>query len=95
MPRVLVAARKRVAEADRTAYRRAAAELAGRFEARGQHLWVFRSAADPGLVLEFREGKHADALGPADTAEAGLCEQIDRLARVMEPAAHWEEWPQE
>lgn len=93
MARVLVAARKRVAEPDRAAYRRVVAELAARFEARGQHLWVFRSPDDPGLVLEFREASSPEALAPADDLEAALDRRVESLAAASQPPGVWEEWP--
>lgn len=93
MVRVLSAARARVALARQPDYRRAAAQLAARLETRGQHLWVFRSVSDPEMLLEFREGRDARALEPADAEEAALSARLAQVAQYGPAEALWEELP--
>jgi hypothetical protein len=53
--RVLTASRVRVPAASETEYLGTLRELSRFAAARGQRIWVFRSAADPRLFLEFSE----------------------------------------
>jgi hypothetical protein len=53
--RVLSVARVRVAAAHETEYLRTLGALADLMRPRGQRIWVFRDAKDPGLFLEFTE----------------------------------------
>jgi hypothetical protein len=62
-------------------------------ERRGQHLWVFRSVSDPEMLLEFREGRDARALEPADSDEVALSAELSRLARYDSVEPLWEEMP--
>ena len=93
MARVLSAARARVALARQPEYRRMAAQLAARLKPRGQHLWLFRSVSDPELLLEFREGRDAGALEPADSEEAALSTRLAQVAQYAPAEALWEEIP--
>lgn len=92
MPRVLAATRARVSAEHQPEFRRVAAALAARFEERGQHLWIFRSMADPELLLEFREGRDPVSLAPAGD-EAALQAQLQKLARYDGAEPLWEEFP--
>ncbi|HEX9894512.1 MAG TPA: hypothetical protein VGA78_11345 [Gemmatimonadales bacterium] len=93
MPRVLLARRTRVTLAAQPIYRRAAAELAARFAGRGQHVWVFRSTADPELLLEFREAKDPAGLEPAAREEAALDARLHAVAEYDTGEPLWEEFP--
>ncbi|HET7040531.1 MAG TPA: hypothetical protein VFI13_00870 [Gemmatimonadales bacterium] len=85
MPRSLSAARVRVA-ADREAeWLAVAARLAGLLEARGQHLWVFRSEQDPRLWLEFSES--GDRAGHRSVAERTV-EELSLEARLRTLATY-------
>jgi len=92
--RVLTAARVAVS-ADRTADWLAVIEvLARRLAARGQHLWIFRSAEAPGVFLEFTEGQDGAthrAQGPADLEEANLEARLRGLAEY-DPLTSVEQW---
>jgi hypothetical protein len=55
MPRVLTASRVRVPAPHETDYLATLRELAQFAGARGQRIWVFRSAGDPRLFIEFSE----------------------------------------
>lgn len=55
MARVLTASRVRVATPNEADYLSALRDLVPFAEARGQRIWVFRSARDPRLFLEFSE----------------------------------------
>src|SRR5881227_2858583 len=55
MPKVLTAARVRVAPQDETEYVNTLRELSQFAEARGQRIWLFRNAKDPRLFIEFSE----------------------------------------
>ena len=57
MPRVLTAARVTVAPEHAGEYLELIHQLAAIGEERGQHLWVFRSMAHPGMFLEFSESR--------------------------------------
>ncbi len=57
MPRVLTAARVTVAPEHAGEYLELIHQLAVIGEDRGQHLWVFRSMASPGMFLEFSESR--------------------------------------
>ena len=54
-PRVLTASRVRVPATSEVDYFATLRELRRFAEARGQKIWVFRSAADPQLFIEFSE----------------------------------------
>ena len=92
MPRVLAATRVRVSAEHQPEFRRVAATLAARFGERGQHLWMFRSMADPELLLEFREGADPDSV-VATGEEAALHSQLQTLARYDRAEPLWEEFP--
>ena len=55
--RVLTASRVRVAASGETDYLATLRELSRFAEARGQRIWVFRSAVDPQLFIEFSESR--------------------------------------
>jgi hypothetical protein len=55
MPKVLTAARVRVAASNETEYVSTLRELSQYAEARGQRIWLFRNAKDPRLFIEFSE----------------------------------------
>jgi hypothetical protein len=55
MPKVLTAARVRVAAQYETEYVNTLRELSQFAEARGQRIWLFRNAKDPRLFIEFSE----------------------------------------
>src|SRR5256885_13597784 len=55
MPKVLTAARVRVAAQNETEYVNTLRELSQFADARGQRIWVFRNAKDPRLFIEFSE----------------------------------------
>jgi len=57
MPKVLTAARVRVPAANELDYFATLRELAQFADARGQRIWVFRSAKDPRLFIEFSESQ--------------------------------------
>jgi len=54
-PRVLTASRVRVPATSEVDYFATLRDLRRYAEARGQKIWVFRSAADPQLFIEFSE----------------------------------------
>ncbi len=95
MPRVLTAARARVAAEHEAEYLGLLEVLTRRLAARGQHLWVFQDRSDPRIFLEFTEGtddaSHR-AAGPADAEEATLEGRLLALATYDE-ARHvrWDE----
>jgi hypothetical protein len=55
MPKVLTAARVRVAAQNETEYVNTLRELSQFAEARGQRIWLYRNAKDPRLFIEFSE----------------------------------------
>jgi len=55
MPKVLTAARVRVAASNESEYVSTLRELSQFAEARGQRIWLFRNAKDPRLFIEFSE----------------------------------------
>lgn len=55
MPKVLTAARVRVAAQNETEYLNTLRELSQFADARGQRIWLFRNAKDPRLFIEFSE----------------------------------------
>jgi hypothetical protein len=55
MPKVLTAARVRVAAQHEKEYVDTLRELSQFAEARGQRIWLFRNAKDPRLFIEFSE----------------------------------------
>jgi hypothetical protein len=55
MPKVLTAARVRVAAQNETEYVNTLRELSQFAEARGQRIWLYRNAKDQRLFIEFSE----------------------------------------
>ena len=55
MPKVLTAARVRVAAQNEMEYVNTLRELSQFAEARGQRIWLYRNAKDPRLFIEFSE----------------------------------------
>src|SRR6201982_3770544 len=55
MPKVLTAARVRVPPTNEADYLATLRELCRFADARGQRIWLFRSAQDPQLFIEFSE----------------------------------------
>lgn len=82
MARALTMRRARVAEAHIAAYVDAVERAARQRKDAGQHLWLFRHAADAGIFMEFREGPDAAALAP-DAADA----ELGRFAEYSEGGA--------
>lgn len=95
MPRVLTAARVRVAEEHEAEYLGLLEVLTRRLAARGQHLWVFRDRDDPRVFLEFTEGQDDAthrAAGPADAEEAALEARLAAVATYDDTRhARWDE----
>jgi hypothetical protein len=90
-------ARVRVAVAEQAEYLAVLAEMDAIGRARGGHLWVFRSDADPQLFLEFREcgsvENHRASL-PATGREAMLEARLRLLApRDASADERWNEMP--
>jgi hypothetical protein len=93
MARTLTVSRARVREGSEQEYLDAIAELTALGEARGWHLWLFRSPSDPGLFLECSESRSREShwirsQRPDD--EQRLEERI-RAVAAYEPGA-WEIW---
>jgi hypothetical protein len=97
MARVLTAARVSVAAEHEAEYLGLLEVLARRLAARGQHLWAFRAREEPGVFLEFTEGRDEAthrSRGPADAAEADIEARLARLARYDHSRhAQWDEVP--
>jgi len=97
MPRALTVARVRVAVAQQPAYLAVLSELDAIGRARGRHLWVFRSGADPDLFLEFSESGTVEqhrAVAVAAGHEAALEGRLRELApRDPSAEAVWHESP--
>lgn len=93
MPRVLTASRVRVPAPNEIEYLHALRTLAPFAEARGQRIWVFRSAQDPHLFLEFSESptemSHR-AQASRLPEELKIEQQLQRLATYAPDA--WELW---
>jgi hypothetical protein len=93
MGRVLTASRIRVRSGKESEYLAAVAALAALADARGWHLWVFRSADDPQLFLECSESRSHEshrAVGRRPADEQRLEERI-RAVATYEPHA-WDLW---
>ncbi|MFZ5624059.1 MAG: hypothetical protein ACOY71_06470 [Gemmatimonadota bacterium] len=83
MSRALSIARATVPEPLEPEYLALTAELAARREARGQHFWIFRSAADPRRFVEFAESPSVaehPARAALDPGERLLELELRRLA---------------
>lgn len=97
MGRALTVARVRVAPAQQAEYLAVLAELEALGRARGRHLWVFRSGADPNLFLEFSESGAVNehrTVAPATGREAVLEARLGDLAeRESPPDGLWHEQP--
>lgn len=93
--RALTAARVRVPEAHEAEYLATLAELARLGAAAGRHLWVFRSADDPRLFLEFSESRTRDQhrhVAAASPAAAALERRLRELGDYAPDAgAFWTE----
>ncbi len=97
MHRVLTTARVAVAPTHEAEWLATVQALATRLAQRGLHLWVFRSREEPGLFLEFTEGKD-DAShrrhGPHGAAEAALEARLREVAHYSDDCnAPWDEIP--
>lgn len=95
MARTLTVSRVKVRPGAEPDYLATVRELAALAEGRGWHLWVFRSADDPGLFLEFIESRSAEshpAVAGHSPDERRLEERLRRLG-TREPGASdlWEE----
>jgi hypothetical protein len=93
MPRALAVSRVRVRRESEREYLDTIGALAQLGEARGWHLWLFRSPADPELFLECSESRSQEshrirAQRPED--EQWLEDRLRALA-AYEPGA-WEVW---
>src|SRR5881409_338979 len=93
MPKVLTAARVRVAAQNETEYVNTLRELSQFAEARGQKIWVFRNARDPRLFIEFSES----ATEMSHRAQASRLPEETKLEKKLQslvtyaPDA-WELW---
>lgn len=83
MPRTLSAARVRVPAEKEAEWLAAIGELAVILKQRGQHLWVFRAEAEPGLWLEFSESGDR----PGHRAVAVATPEVARLERRLRELA--------
>jgi hypothetical protein len=93
MPKVLTAARVRVASHNETEYVNTLRELSQFAEARGQRIWLFRNAKDPRLFIEFSESQTE----MSHRAQASrLPEEIKLEKRLQSLATYapdaWELW---
>jgi hypothetical protein len=93
MPKVLTAARVRVAAHHETEYVSTLRELSQFAEARGQRIWLFRNAKDPRLFIEFSESPTQ----MSHRAQASrLPEEIQLEKRLQSLATYapdaWELW---
>lgn len=68
--------RTAVTPSDEPQYLSARKAEAARFQAHGDHLWVFRHGTRPGVFLEFRESGNPERLAAADPG-ADLWAEID------------------
>ena len=97
MPRTLSCALVRVPEDRRPEWLATVATLAAALEARGQHLWVFKSERDPELWMDFSEaGDRAShrAVAPRPAEEEALEQRLRQLARYEpDPSVLWTEVP--
>ena len=92
-PRVLTASRVRVPRTSEADYFAILRQLSQFAEARGQRIWVFRSAKDPQLFIEFSESptemSHR-AQASRLPEELKLERQLEKLATYAPDA--WELW---
>jgi hypothetical protein len=93
MPKVLTAARVRVAASNETEYVSTLRELSQFADARGQRIWLFRNAKDPRLFIEFSESPTE----MSHRAQASrLPEEIQLEKRLQSLATYapdaWELW---
>jgi len=93
MPKVLTAARVRIAAANEAEYLGTLRELCQFAEARGQRIWVFRSAKDPRLFIEFSES----ATEMSHRAQASRLPEETKLEKRLQGLATyapdaWELW---
>ena len=93
MPKVLTAARVRVAAQNETEYVNTLRELSQFAEARGQRIWLYRNAKDPRLFIEFSESPTE----MSHRAQASrLPEEIQLEKRLQSLATYapdaWELW---
>ncbi len=97
MGRALTVARVRVAAAREAEYLAVLSELESLGRVRGRHLWVFRSAREPGLFLEFSESGAMEehrAVVPATGREAALEARLHELSeRDPSSSELWHELP--
>ena len=93
MARTLTVSRVRVRPGGEAEYLAAVQALAALAEARGWHLWVFRSPGDPQLFLECTESGSAEshrAIAERPPDERWLEERI-RAVATYQPDA-WDLW---
>jgi hypothetical protein len=93
MARALTVSRVRVRRGSEREYLDAVGELARLAEARGWHLWLFRSPADPELFLECSESRSREShriRGQRPEDEQRLEDRL-RAVAAYEPGA-WEVW---
>lgn len=93
MPKVLTAARVRVAAPNEAEYLSTLRELCQFADARGQRIWLFRNAKDPRLFIEFSESPTE----MSHRAQASrLPEEIQLEKRLQSLATYapdaWELW---
>lgn len=93
MPRVLTVSRVQVAPEHESEYVATFHSLAAMCRARHQHLWLYRSARDPGSFIEFSESptpaSHRSRASRTDY-ELKLEQRLRELARYASDA--WDLW---
>jgi hypothetical protein len=93
MPRALTVSRVRVPRQAEGEYLAAVGELTALAEARGWHLWLFRSPSDPELFLECSESRNLEShrIRPQRPTDELQLENRIRAIASYEPDA-WEVW---
>jgi hypothetical protein len=93
MSRALMVSRVRVQRGSEREYLDAIAELTALGEARGWHLWLFRSPSDPELFLECSESRTREShrIREARPDDEQRLEQRIRAVATYEAGA-WDVW---
>ncbi|HEY7635262.1 MAG TPA: hypothetical protein VH763_06950 [Gemmatimonadales bacterium] len=93
MSRALTVSRVRVRRGSEREYLGAIGELTALAEARGWHLWLFRSPSDPELFLECSESptRETHRVRPERPEDEQRLEDRLRAVAAYEPGA-WEMW---
>jgi hypothetical protein len=93
MGRVLTISRVTVSPEHESEYVRTVHQLAELSRARAQHLWLFRSAEQPGNFIEFSEGP-SELAHRSRASRTDLEERLERRLRELaqyQPGA-WDLW---